>query len=90
MKFRTIGNFSNETDKEITIFLEPACEEVVLSPGHTIELLAEEKEEHFPIDISYHTDGMQIYSKNGFPQWLVMFKGKEIIPSYPTRLSEYE
>lgn len=47
MKYRSIGVFSNETDKDMTLFPEVHCEEVVLSPGHEVELLAEDKDEHF-------------------------------------------
>lgn len=90
MKFQTVGYFSNETDKEITVFLELLCEEIVLSPGHEMELLAENKEEHFPVHILYHSTGIQIYPHKGSPEWLVKFNGKEIVPAHPTKLSEYE
>ena len=90
MKYRTLGIFSNETEKDMTIFLEMLCEEIILSPGHEIELLAEDIEEAFPVSILYHNDGLQIYPSHGVPKWLIRFQGKEIVPSYPTRLSEHE
>lgn len=60
MKFRTIGHFSNETDKKITIFLEFTCEEIALSPGHEMEFLAKNKEEHFLVHILYHSNAIKI------------------------------
>lgn len=90
MKYRTIGIFSNETDKDMSLFLEMTCEEVILSPGHQVELLAEDMEECFPMDILYHSDSLQIYPKRSSPEWLVRFNGKEITPGFPTRLSDHD
>jgi hypothetical protein len=90
MEFKTVGYISNEMDKDITVFLEILGEEVVLSPGHEMELFSENKEEHFPMHIFYRSDGIQIYPHRGSPKWLVKFNGKEIVPAYPTKLSEYE
>jgi hypothetical protein len=90
MKYKTVGIFSNETESDMTLCLEMACEEVILSPGHEVELLAEDIEECFPLNILYHSDSLQIYPKNGSPQWLLRFQGKDIIPSYPTKLYEHE
>jgi len=88
MEFRTVGIFSNETDKEITIFLEMTCEEIHMLPGHEIELLAEDNDDHFPMNILYHHDGLQIYPKQGSPEWRFIFNGKEYEADYPSKLSE--
>lgn len=90
MKYRTIGIFSNETDKNMSLFLEMTCEEVILSPDHQVELLAEDMDEYFPMNILYHSDSLQIYPKQGSPEWLLRFNGTEIQPSFPTRLSDHE
>jgi len=74
----------------MTICLEMSCEQVILSPGHEIELLAEDIDECFPMNILYHADGLQIYPKHSSPSWLVRFKEKEIVPGFPTRLAEHE
>jgi len=90
MKYISLGFFSNETDKEITIFLELACEEIKMAPGHEIELLMEELDGVTPVSILYNLKGLQIYPRSGWPAWLIRFKGKEIVPSYPRVLREYE
>ena len=74
----------------MTLFLEMLCEEVILSPGHKVELFAEDQEKYFPMHISYHSDSLQIYPQDGTPRWLIKFNEKEIVPSYPTKLKDYE
>ena len=74
----------------MAIYLEMLSEEVILNPGHEVELMAEDIEECFPVDILYHSDGLQVYPKSGTPKWLLRFNGKDIVPGYPTKLSEYE
>lgn len=90
VKYRVIGNFSNETDHDISLFLEITCEIVILSPGQDVELLAEDRAEYFPVDVLYHKDGLQIYPKSGSPIWKIRFKGIELSPGHPTRLSDYD
>ena len=72
-----VGDFYNETDKDITIFLEMNCEEIILSPGHKIRLMAENIPDVLPLDILYHSDGLQIYPKLGVPEWKFEYKGKQ-------------
>ena len=88
MGFRTVGIFSNETDKLMTIYLELTCEEIHMSPGHEIELLAEDNDDHFPMNILYHEDALQIYPREGSPEWRFIFNGKEYEADYPSKLSE--
>lgn len=88
MNFRTVGIFSNETDQELIIYLELRCEEIHMLPGHEIVLLAEDCGEHFPMNILYHKGSLQIYPRDGAPEWKFIFNGKEYKPDYPSRLSE--
>jgi hypothetical protein len=63
-------------------------EEVVLSPGHEVELLAMPTEGLLPIAIDYHEQGLQIYPHKAFdPDWHVRFKGKFIRAGFPQSLS---
>jgi len=85
-----VGKFSNDSDGRMTLRLEMACEEVALEPGQEVELLAEDREEFFPVTIVYHNDALQIYPQHGSPKWLIRFKGKDIVPRYPTVISEHD
>ena len=88
MKFRTVGIFSNETEEDMIICLELTCEEIHMSPGHEIELLAEDNDDHFPMNILYHKSSLQIYPRLGSPEWKFIFNGKEYDADYPSKLSE--
>jgi hypothetical protein len=90
MKYKTVGIFSNETKEDMTLCLEMSCEEVILSPGHKVELLIENLEECFPVNVLYHSDALQVYPSGGFPKWLIKFNGKELIPDWPTKLKDHE
>jgi len=74
----------------MTLSLEMLCEEVILDPGHQVELLVEDIDECFPMTICYHSNGLQIYPNHGTPNWLIRFQCKEIVPGYPTKLSDFE
>jgi len=88
MKYKTVGIFSNETDEEMIIYLEITCEEIHMSPGHEIELLAEDNDDHFPVSILYHKDSLHIYPRLGAPEWKFIFNGKEYETDHPSKLSE--
>lgn len=88
MNFRTVGVFSNETDEQMIIYLEMSCEEIHMSPGYAIELLAEDNEDYFPMTILYHKGSLQIYPRKGSPKWRFRFNGKEFDPDFPSKLSE--
>ncbi len=65
--------------------------EVVMSPNHIVELLAETGENLAPVTIEYVDDGLQIYPHKEFdPNWHLVFNGKLIPVGYPTILSQYE
>jgi hypothetical protein len=72
------------------IYLEMLGEEIVLSPGHKIELLAEPVDGLLPLAFYYSDKGLQIYPHKADPDRNVRFKWKLIRPGYPTILSEYE
>jgi len=90
MKFRTVGIFSNETDEDMTVCLEVTCEEIHMSPGHEIELLAEDNDEYFPMNILYHKGSLQIYPRLGSPEWKFIFNGEEYEADYLSKLSELQ
>ncbi len=87
-QFRTVGIFSNETDELMTISLEVTCEEIRMSPGDEIELLAEDNDEHFPMNILYHKDGLQIYPRFGSTEWKFRYNGKVYEADWPSILSD--
>jgi hypothetical protein len=86
-----VGKFSNNTATEMGLYLEMLCEEIVLSPGHTVELFAKQSIDLLPLTINYVEGGLQIYPFKEFdPDWHIRFKGKMIRAGYPTILSAYE
>ncbi len=89
MKYTSVGIISNETDKEMTVFLELLCEEIRVAPGLSFELLIEEIPEALPVSINYVDGGLQIYPHRSCPDWLIVFNGKKVKPDYPTILAEY-
>ena len=88
MKYTSVGIISNNTEAEITVCLEVDCEEIRVAPGLSFELLIEEKPEALPVTINYFNGGLQIYPHRSDPEWLIVFNGKQIKPSYPTILAE--
>jgi hypothetical protein len=90
MNFTSVGFFSNNTDKEITIYLEMHCEEIRVSPDQSFELLIEDIHDALPVTINYVESGLQIYPHRATPDWLIIFNGQRIKPSYPTILKNYE
>lgn len=86
-----VAEFANDTTSEMRIFLEMSCEEIFLSPGHRIELLAKSSDNLLPITIEYISGGLQVFPNREFdPDWHIRFKGEIIKPQYPTRLSEFD
>ena len=86
-----VGEFSNDGTSEMCIFLELTCEEVYLSPGHKIQLLAKPSEGLLPISIGYSEKGLQIYPNREFdPDWHIRFKDIVIKAGYPTRVADLE
>ena len=90
-KLTTIAHIHNETQREMRLHLEMIGAEIVLSPGHAVELLASPSNELLPVTIDYLEHGLQIHPYKEFdPNWHIRFKGKLIPAGYPTVLADYE
>lgn len=90
-EYVVVGVFKNDTADDMTLYLEMLGEAVVLSPGHSVELLARADPELLPLTISYVDDGIQVHPfRVDDPDWHVRFKGRLIRAGHPTALSEYE
>jgi len=88
--YQTVGKFKNETISDMTLYLEMVPEEVILSPGDEVELLARPSEGLLPLDVEKVEDGFQIHANKEFdPDWHVRFRGKMIKAGNPTRLADY-
>lgn len=81
----------NDTTSDLHLHLEMNPEEVILSPGHAIDLLAKPTEDLHPITVDYVKSGLQIHAHREFdPDWYVRFNGQLIKAGYPTRLKDFE
>lgn len=90
-EYPVVGEFSNDTTEEMRLYLEMLGEEVVLSPAHSIQLLAMPSPDLLPLTIGYVKGGLQIHPyKEADPDWHVRFKGKVIRAGHPTLLSDHE
>jgi len=73
----------------MTLYLEMLGEEVVLAPGHEVELLALPLPDLLPLTVSYVKGGLQIHPHNEVdPDWHVRFKGQTFRAGHPTVLAE--
>lgn len=89
--YPVLGVFRNDTAGEMRLHLEMLAEEVVLGPGHSVELLARPTEGLLPLTIDYAPGGLQIHPHKEFdPDWHVRFNGKTIRAGHPTRIADYE
>ena len=89
--FITVAHVRNESAKEMRIYLEMLGAEIVLSPGHAVELLARSGDGLLPVTIDYVEGGLQVHPHKEFdPDWHVRFNGKLIPAGYPTILSALE
>lgn len=71
----------------MSLFLEMTCEEVVLSPGHQIDLLAKQHPDLLPLTINLVEGGLQIHPHKVWdPEWLIRFGERVFKPAYPTKL----
>lgn len=85
-----VGTFKNETTSDMTLYLEVIPEEVILSPGDEIELLARPSANLLPLVVERVEDGFQIYAhREADPDWHVRYRGCVIKAAHPTRLSNY-
>lgn len=86
-----VGEFRNDTSREMRLYLEMLGEEVVLSPGHSVELLAMSDPDLLPLTIAYVDDGLQIHPHRvPDPYWHIRFNGRLLRPGHPTVLSAQE
>jgi hypothetical protein len=90
-KLLTVAFVKNESAEEMRLYLEMLGQEVVLSPGHEVELLARPSEGLLPITIGYVNGGLQIHPHKEFdPDWHVRFREKLIPAGHPTVLRDHE
>lgn len=72
------------------LYLEMVPEEVTLSPGDEVELLARPSEGLLPLGVVRVEDGFHIHAhKEWDPDWHVRFQGKVIKARTPTRLADH-
>ena len=77
-EYITIACFRNDTSAEMSLYLEMVPDEVVLSPGHQIELLARPSgQEVHPLTVNYLNNGIQVYPHlEPDPDWHIRFQGR--------------
>ena len=89
--YAVVGSFENDTPKTMRLYLEMVPQELVLGPGHRVELLARPSPDLLPLTISMVGDGLQIHAHKEFdPDWHVRFNGKLIQVVHPTDLKDHE
>jgi hypothetical protein len=75
----------------MNLYLEMVADQLVMAPGHEVELLARESPGLLPIHIAVVDDGLQIHPHKEFdPDWHVRFRGKIIKVEAMTRLADHE
>ena len=90
-QYLAVASFGNDTESDITLYLEMLGEEVVMSPGHHIVLLAKPSPDLLPIAIHQVVQGMQVFPHREFdPDWHVRFNGKVIRAGHPLNLGDHE
>jgi hypothetical protein len=90
-QYVTVARFRNESAAEMRLYLEMIGAEIVMRPGHMIDLLVPKGEDLLPITIDTVDGGLQIHPHRQFdPDWHVRFQGKTIRAGFPTILAEYE
>jgi hypothetical protein len=89
--YPVVGVFTNDTPRTLRLYLEMVPEEVVLSPGHSVELVARPSADLLPLTIDHVEDGLQIHACREFdPDWHVRFRGRLIKAQTPTVLADFE
>jgi hypothetical protein len=83
--------FGNDTSEDISLHLEMLAEEVILAPGHRVELLARPSPDLLPISVHQVEGGLQVFPNKEFdPDWHVRFNGRVIRAGHPLRLADYD
>ena len=87
-EYPTIAHIRNESQADIRLHLEMTGAEVVLPPGHAVEILAKPSEMLLPLTIDYVEGGLQIHPYKEFdPDWHLRFRGKLVRADNLTVLS---
>ena len=93
-EYITVACFSNDTSAEMRIHLEMIPDEVVLSPGHQIDLLARPNGQAVhPLTVNYLNNGIQVFThQEPDPDWHIRFQGQIFSAGQPkeTRLADLE
>lgn len=90
-EYPVVGVFTNDTTRPMTLYLEMIPEEVVLSPGHSVELVARPTPDLLPLTIDEVDGGLHIHACREFdPDWHVRFRGRLIKARTPTILGDFE
>ena len=89
--YPTVWSFSNDTSSDLCLYLEMVPEEVILSPGHSVDLLAKPTDELLPLSVEHVDNGYHVHAHREFdPDWHVRFNGKLIKAGNPTRLKDHD
>jgi hypothetical protein len=89
--YSTVASFGNDTDKDISLHHEMLAEEVILAPGHRLDLLARPSPGLLPISVHRVEGGVQVFPHKEFdPDWHVRFNGKVIRAGHPLRLADLD
>ncbi|GAB3260144.1 hypothetical protein [Chitinimonas naiadis] len=89
-EYLMVGEFRNDSQTDMRLFLEMSCEEVILSPGHHVELFAMLSTDLQPITIAPVADGWHVFPHKVFdPDWHIRFNGQLIKAGFPTRLADF-
>jgi hypothetical protein len=86
----TAGEFRNDAGEDLVLCLEIFGEEVILSPGHVVELLVPPDPGLLPLEVERGPEGITICANgSGDPDWHLRFNGQILKPGYPTRLADH-
>jgi hypothetical protein len=90
-QYPVVGHYRNDTQIAMSIHLEMVPVEVVLSPGHEIELLARPSPDLLPLTVDVVRGGLQIHACHDWdPDWHVRFNGRVIKVGCPTVLADFD
>jgi hypothetical protein len=82
----------NDSDDELVVWLEMLPQQVVLGPGHCIELVARPTEGLLPLTMDYCGNAtLQVHANEvADPDWHVRFNDHLIQLAYVTHLAHFE
>lgn len=89
--YPVVAAFGNDTTENISLHLEMLAEEVILAPGHRVELMARPSPDLLPISVHQVEGGLQVFPNREFdPNWHVRFNGRVIRAAHPLRLADHD